>query len=429
MARSPRPFDTSPSFSQPVRQIVMMLIVSVLVGAGIYVIYGRIFSIFQTNPFLNGVILGVFVLGAITCFWQVVTLVGSVSWIEGFVADRPGHEITQPPGMLAPLAALLRGRGAGRSISTSSARSILESVAARIEEARDITRYLASLLIFLGLLGTFYGLSTTVPAVVETIRALAPKPGESSVDVFTKLMSGLESQLGGMGTAFSSSLMGLAGSLVIGLLELFASHGQNRFYRELEDWLSSITRLGLGGGEGETLDQATIIGVLDHMGAQMETLQAVHAQTEAGNAMIEARLAQLAEAIAALAARPTGADWVAPLQRGQADLARAQDRVAAGQEQLAEVLMAGQARAAEAQDQLIAALTARPAPVGGPLPDDAEARMRLRSIDVQLLRILEELAAGRQEAIADLRADIAALTRAVRQSAGHPARLTGRGDS
>src|SRR5690606_16198994 len=187
----------------------------------------------------------VFLLGVVTCFWQVLILAQSVSWIENFVRHKAGAEDAAPPRLLAPLASLLRSRKASRlTINASSGRSILESVAQRIDEARDITRYLINLLVFLGLLGTFWGLATTVPAVVDTIRSLAPTEGESGLDVFGKLMGGLESQLGGMGTAFSSSLLGLAGSLVVGLLELFAGHGQNRFYRELEEWLSSITRIG-----------------------------------------------------------------------------------------------------------------------------------------------------------------------------------------
>src|SRR5690606_22520791 len=167
--------EAEPTFSQPVRQVLLMLIVCGLVGAGAYLAYGRIFPIFLANPWLNGLIVSVFVLGVLTCFWQVVQLMQSARWIEGFAADRAGREITVPPQMLAPLAALLRTRGPrGTHISNSSARSILESVSTRIDEARDITPYLTSLLIFLGLLGTFYGLATTVPAVVDTIRALAP---------------------------------------------------------------------------------------------------------------------------------------------------------------------------------------------------------------------------------------------------------------
>jgi len=136
-------------------------------------------------------------------------------------------------------------------ISSTSSRSLLDSVATRIAELRDITRYIVNLLIFLGLLGTFYGLATTVPAIVDTISNLEPRDGETGADVFRRLQSGLEAQMGGMGVAFASSLLGLAGSLVVGLLELFAGHGQNRFYRELEEWLSTITRLGFAGGEGE----------------------------------------------------------------------------------------------------------------------------------------------------------------------------------
>jgi hypothetical protein len=136
-------------------------------------------------------------------------------------------------------------------VTPASAKSVLDSVGARMEESRDITRYIANLLIFLGLLGTFFGLATTVPAVVETIRSLQPTEGEEGLAVFGRLMDGLEDQLGGMGTAFASSLLGLAGSLVVGLLELFAGHGQNRFYREMEEWLASITRVSLSSGDGE----------------------------------------------------------------------------------------------------------------------------------------------------------------------------------
>jgi hypothetical protein len=378
--------EAEPHFSQPVRQITLMLVVTVLVATGGYMAYSRIFPIFASNPWLNGLILAVFLFGIVTCFWQVAQLVTSVSWIEGFAANRAGHEITIAPRMLAPLAALLRTRGKRGHISNSSARSILESVATRIDEARDITRYLSNLLIFLGLLGTFYGLATTVPAVVDTIRALAPKEGESSVQVFEKLMSGLEKQLGGMGTAFSSSLLGLAGSLVVGLLELFAGHGQNRFYRELEEWLTSFTRLSFSGAEGEGGgDQAGVAHVLDHMAEQMDALQTVFAQSDVSQTRVQERLLGLADAVEGL----TGALSV---DAGAAPLL---ERIAEGQDRLLK----------------IAETNMMDVTVDG---GDAESRMRLRSIDVQLLRLLEEVSAGRQEAVTDLRADLAQLTRAVR---------------
>jgi hypothetical protein len=246
-----------------VRQITLMLISLALVGAGVYVAFPRVSGIFFANLWLNGFIFLVFLIGVFVAFWQVIQLSSSVRWIEDFAAERPGHQITVAPRLLAPLAALLRSRGKQQShISATSARSILDSVATRIDEERDITRYIVSLLIFLGLLGTFYGLATSVPAVVETIRSLAPEEGETALSGFDRLMTGLESQLDGMGVAFSSSLLGLAGSLVVGLLELFAGHGQNRFYRELEEWLSSITRLGSAAVEGEGGEAAGAMGAL-----------------------------------------------------------------------------------------------------------------------------------------------------------------------
>lgn len=378
--------DVSATFSQPIRQIVTMLLVTVLVGSGAWLIHKEVAGIFQTNPLFNGFIAGVFLLGVVTCFWQVLILIQSVSWIEDFVRNVPGHDATKPPRLLAPLAALLRSRGAKMQISSSSSRSILESVETRIDEARDITRYLANLLVFLGLLGTFYGLATTVPAVVETIRSLAPQEGETGLQVFEKLMSGLESQLGGMGTAFSSSLLGLAGSLVIGLLELFAGHGQNRFYRELEEWLSSITRVSLSAGDGEGSDAGAMAAVLDQVQAQMDALQSLYTQSDITRVMVEDKIDDLARAISRLSEK------------------RAEG---GGGAEMAAVL----ARIAEGQERLIAAVSGEG---GGAMGSDAESRMRLRSIDVQLLKILEEMSAGRQESLADLRADIAALTAAIR---------------
>jgi hypothetical protein len=291
--------DVGTTFSQPIRAITQMLLVCALVAAGAWLIYGEIIGILRANPVLNGLIAFVFLIGVLTCFWQVWILAQSVYWIENFVRGTPGSESDMPPRLLAPLAALLRSRMARMSISASSSRSIQDSVVQRIDEARDITRYLINLLVFLGLLGTFWGLATTVPAVVETIRSLAPQEGETGLDVFEKLMGGLESQLGGMGTAFSSSLLGLAGSLVLGLLELFAGHGQNRFSRELEEWLSSITRIGFA-GEGDGGDQTALGAMIDHMAVQMEQLQLMHEQAEAGRAAFEDRIADLTQSLTRL---------------------------------------------------------------------------------------------------------------------------------
>lgn len=352
-------------FTQPYRQMMTMIIVLVLVGAGAYLIYPQVAPVFLANPLLNGFIGIVFVIGVLACFWQVFQLYTSVSWIEGFAHDRPGHQFTKAPRLLASLAALLRKKGARTQLNASSSRSILDSVATRIDEARDITRYLVNLLIFLGLLGTFYGLATTVPAVVDTIRSLAPQDGDSGVAVFERLMTGLEAQLGGMGVAFASSLLGLAGSLVVGLLELFASHGQNRFYRELEEWLSTITRLGFAGEDGGSGEAGVIVQLAEFLTEQQQAT--------------DARLNELINSVNSLATQVGNSD-----SEGMID----------------------------SQNRLAEAMQAMGGEGGGQF--DAESRMRLRSMDVQMLRILEEISAGRQESIGELRADIAQLTTAIR---------------
>ncbi|SFJ34934.1 biopolymer transporter ExbB [Jannaschia pohangensis] len=386
MARAP--LQTETQFSQPIRQIVYMMAVLVAVGGATFLAYPTVAPIFSANPWLNGTIILVFVLGVMACFAQVFQLFSSVSWIEGFAESRDGHDLTRPPGLLAPLASMLRQRSAKSQISSTSSRSILDSVGARMEEARDITRYIVNTLIFLGLLGTFWGLATTVPAVVDTIRNLNPENGEGGVAVFSRLIGGLEEQLAGMGTAFASSLLGLAGSLVVGLLELFAGHGQNRFYREMEDWLSSITRVGLvGDGGEETIDQYSLAAVLDHMNYQMESLQEMFQKAESGRLAADTKMGALGDAVAAMAMN---------MESGGATT-QALDRIATGQEQIIEVLSGTMGSGGMGGDGL-----------------DAESRMRLRSIDVQLLKVFEEMQQGRQSSIDDLRGDIGALTRTLR---------------
>lgn len=371
--------ERRPQFSQPVRQVILMLIALGLAGAGVFVALPRVLPVFLANPYLNGFIAFVFSIGVLATFWQVLQLIHSVRWIERFAGGITTAQ-DRPPSMLAPLASLLRSRGARMQLGSSSTRSILDSVAERIDEEREITRYIVNLLIFLGLLGTFYGLATTVPALVDTIRALAPKEGEAGIAIFNRLMTGLEAQLDGMGVAFASSLLGLAGSLIVGLLELFASHGQNRFYRELEEWLTSFTRVSLSSGdEGVGGEGGAVSQVLDTMIEQMDALQALFVENARGRAQVEEKLEMLVDSI----------DEMNRRQDDTATISQALERVAVGQETLTELMRAH-----------------------GDVGIDAESRMRLRSIDVQMLRILEEISAGRQESLAELRKDIDLLVKA-----------------
>ena len=363
-------------FSQPIRQVLLMLSVLALTSAGTVVAAPRVLAVFTANLWLNGFILFVFFVGVISCFVQVVQLIKSVRWIEEFV-NKPDKGSAKAPQLLAPLATLLRSRGASIQISASSSQSILESVSTRVEEAREITRYIVNLLIFLGLLGTFYGLATTVPALVETIRSLAPQEGETGFEVFTRLMSGLEGQLSGMGVAFASSLLGLAGSLVVGLLELFAGQAQNRFYRELEEWLSTITSFNVTVDEGNSsTDNTILLGIFERLGDQIELMERFLNKDQSTMAPTDREFAILQD------------KFVKVMDENKSNFENLIDNFTKSQKQLLDFLKSKES-------------------VEGGI--DAESRMRLRSIDVQMLHISEEIAVGRQEAIKAIREEIANL--------------------
>ncbi len=383
-------------FSQPTRPTALMVLVLILVLVGAYLMFPSISPIFLAAPYLNGIIIGVFILGVLACFFQIISIANSVSWIEGFALDRSGHEFADAPRLLLPLASLLKDSRTRTALNATSARSILDSVATRLDEARDITRYIINLLIFLGLLGTFYGLATTVPAVVETIRTLAPKEGQSAIEVFDKLMSGLENQLGGMGTAFASSLLGLAGSLVVGLLELFSGHGQNRFYMELEEWISSFTRVGvLSTSEDATQEvDNSALGLFEQTAFQIESLKNLIEQGEVDKQSTNKQFDELVDLISKMA-KSEASD---PLSNAA--------QTALNTKSLEALLLS--------HSELVTVLTEQTTDSSS---SDFESRSRLRNIDIQLARIHEELNAGRQDTLAELRSDISELSNAIIQLA------------
>ena len=211
---------------------------------------GQLRASFMANPGLNALIIGVLLVGIVYAFRQVLRLYPEINWVNNFRISDPGITSDKTtPVLLAPMATMLRDRTGHLSLATGAMRSLLDSVASRLEEQRETTRYLVGLLIFLGLLGTFWGLLQTVSTVGATISALDTNAGES-VMLFDQLKEGLAGPLKGMGTAFSCSMFGLAGSLILGFLDLQAGHAQGRFYNELEDWLSGITELQLADAPG-----------------------------------------------------------------------------------------------------------------------------------------------------------------------------------
>ncbi len=235
--------------SSPRIFLVRMLVFLVLCALVAVVLYKQIIMAFFANPGLNALIGAVLLIGTILSFRQVIRLYPEVAWVNNFRIADPGLAIERHPTLLAPMAAILGGERTGRmTISQQTMRHLLDSIATRLDEARDISRYMTGLLVFLGLLGTFWGLIETVGSVGKVIDGL--KVGGDAGALFDTLKEGLAAPLGGMGISFSSSLFGLAGSLILGFLDLQSSQAQNRFYTDLEDWLASTVREYSGDGTG-----------------------------------------------------------------------------------------------------------------------------------------------------------------------------------
>ena len=275
--------------SSPRIFLVRMLVFLVLCALVMVVLYKQIITAFFANPGLNALIGLVLAVGTILSFRQVIRLYPEVAWVNNFRIADPGLAIERHPTLLAPMAAILGGERSGRmTISQQTMRHLLDSIATRLDEARDISRYMTGLLVFLGLLGTFWGLIETVGSVGKVIDGL--KVGGDAGALFDTLKEGLAAPLGGMGISFSSSLFGLAGSLILGFLDLQSSQAQNRFYTDLEDWLASTVR----GYTGETGASGELQAAVERLRLTLEEGGASRGPTAA--------MANLAEAIQGLVA-------------------------------------------------------------------------------------------------------------------------------
>jgi hypothetical protein len=275
--------------SSPQVFLLSMLVFLAIVGFITAILYRQVSAAFVTNPGLNGLIIGVLVVGILLAFVQVVRLFREVRWVNSF---RAGSEESEPV-LLAPMKALL-SRSSAMALSTLSMRTILDSIATRLDETRDVSRYLVGLLVFLGLLGTFWGLLQTIGSIGDTIRALDPGSGDAN-DVLESLKSGLSAPLEGMGTAFSSSLFGLSGSLVLGFLDLQAGRAQTRFYTELENWLSSVTDLS---SDIPVVDTGKV-GTADEIRLLSERLRGMQ-ENGGSNQRVANAMANLADGISGL---------------------------------------------------------------------------------------------------------------------------------
>src|SRR5215213_5092281 len=288
MARDLDPFK----LSSPRIFLVRMMVFLILCGLIVVVLHKQIVVAFMANPGLNALIIAVLVIGILLSFRQVIRLFPEVRWVNGFRLADPGLAVARPPVLLAPMATILGERAGRTAISPTTMRGLMDSIATRLDEARDISRYMTSLLVFLGLLGTFWGLIETVGSVGGVIQNL--KVGGEAGAVFDTLREGLAAPLSGMGISFSSSLFGLAGSLALGFLDLQAGQAQNRFYMELEDWLATIVSDIAGdGSEVRTVSAAAPSG---EMRNAIDKLKEAVAET-GSNRAATAAMANLAEAI------------------------------------------------------------------------------------------------------------------------------------
>jgi hypothetical protein len=360
-----------------------MIAFLVAVAAACALIGPALSTAFMGSPALNGIILGATLVGMIYIFRQVLLLNPEVAWIERFQRGEAQLSADAMPRLLSPMARMLGDRQGRRlALSPTSLRTLLDGISTRLDESREISRYFIGLLVFLGLLGTFYGLLETLRSVGTVVGGLSIGGGDIG-RAFNELKAGLEAPLAGMGTAFSASLFGLGASIILGFLDLQAGQAQNRFYQELEEWLSGYTRLTGGGplGEGgETPVPAYIQALLEQTADSLENLQRIMARGEESRITANQNIVALADRLGGLGEQMKSEQHLLV-------------RLAETQVELRPIL----ARLAEA--------TATSA--------DDPIRNHLRNIEHYLARLSEELAHGRAETVQEVRSEIRLLARTI----------------
>ena len=368
--------------TKPQSYLVRMLIFLAAACAAGFFLLSPLRDAFLANTGLNSVILGVLLIGILHMFRLVLMLRPEVAWIESFRRDGLSISSGGGPQLLAPMATMLGERSGDQfSLSTMAMRSLLDGIATRLDEGRETARYFIGLLVFLGLLGTFWGLLETVRSIGYVISGLSVE-GDAMQEVFERLKGGLQAPLAGMGTAFSSSLFGLAGSLVLGFLALQAGQAQNRFYNDLEEWLSGQTRLGGGGpaGDGDQAVPAYIRALLEQTADSLENLQRTLARGEESRIDANQHIVQLTENLESLSES----------MRAQQDLLL---KLAQGQSDLRPLLSA----LAEAQTT----------------SSNSQTSAALKNIDAHLARLLSDQTTGREEAVQEVRNEIRLLARTI----------------
>jgi hypothetical protein len=371
--------------TSPKRFVIRMVFFVLAVGLVCSILFVPLQKAFLANIGLNSLIVSVLILGIAYNFRQTFMLFPEVAWIDAYRKPSSSSVSSKRPKLLSSMATMLGEHKDGMSLSTLSMRSLLDGIASRLDESRDLSRYNIGLLIFLGLLGTFWGLLETVGSIKNVIENLSVSSGDIS-GTFNNLKSGLSAPLSGMGTAFSSSLFGLAGSLVLGFLDLQAGQSQNRFYNDLEEWLSSLTRLSSGAltTEGDQSVPAYLQALLEQTAESLENLQRTLARGAESNIQSNQNLSRLTESLGNLG-----------------------DQMQAEQHLLIKL--------AESQTDLKSILE-RLVTTESKYGLDEATQTHIRNIDLYMARLLEEISTGRDDIVQQMRSEIKLLARTISAS-------------
>jgi hypothetical protein len=370
--------------TKPTNFLLRMVVFLVIVYGIAALISPQLVKFYMANPLINSVIMLVEIFGVAWNLRQVQRLYPEVRWVEHFRRSRQPLEQATPPQLLAPMARMLAGRADGErriTLSGQAMRTLLDGIASRLDESRELSRYVTGVMIFLGLLGTFWGLLHTVSSVAGVINSMSLGSGDVNA-MFAQLKAGLAQPLAGMGTAFSASMFGLSGALILGFLDLVAGQAMNRFFNELEEWLAGLTRLSTGvlGGDGEASVPVYVQALLEQTAENMEALQRVLSRGEEGRAASNATLHALSERMGNLA------DTLRTNQQLMLKLAEAQVAIGPALNRLSD-------KRDEGADEV--------------------SRAHLRNIELLLNRLLTEAEQGRNQSTAELRSDIKVLTRTI----------------
>lgn len=376
--------------------LTRMVLFLIVVGLGAALMAERLLGIFLVNPLLNGAIFGVILVGIILNFRQVILLGPEMRWLDNFrsslatdstmLSEQRTDTSEDKIQLLSPMARMLADRrGKGRiSLSAPALRTLLDGISSRLGESRDLGRYFTSLCIFLGLLGTFWGLLGTINAVSDVIKSLTVS-GTDVTAMFDELKTGLEAPLSGMGTAFSSSLFGLAGSLVLGFLDLQSGQAQNAFFNDLEEWLSGLTRLSSGTAvsEGEQSVSAYTEALLEQTAESLDQLQRILARTEQSRVASNEHFIAMNEKLTTLTEQ----------MRIETQVLL---RLAENQKELTPILKR---------------MNETPLVQSQSAGMDEATRNHIRNIDGALVRLANNLESGREDMVREMRAEIKLLAK------------------